>query len=261
MICPSCNKMNKVDATFCPYCGHWFRQSVDTNLESQQISSDVLSRVQFYRQKTEASLSLKIKKNFFNYLDFVIQSLKAPTSFSRKIGSEHSMNGYITIVFTSIFYALGVSLLTKRINQMSPFDYSNSFSFVKTFFPSFFYILIWNLGAIMIIYILLTKWLKISVKFADIVGRYGGVSVILLFYLIIGCVLSSFFVGRIYSFYLNFLTIIQFFVIFVTVSSYRLDDRKKEPLYITLMTTAILIFINSLFLENLSKYMFVNIFS
>jgi len=260
MICPSCKKNNQDDAFFCPYCGFRFIDG-ETNMSVNKIGDYApISRSRLKKKKNHVPSISKIKEFSLSYLEFFIQAVKSPTTFSRKIGSEHFLNGCITISLCALFYASGVTLFTRKINKMSHYFGEESFSFVLNFILSYLLMAVWGVGASTILYFLFKKGLKMSVSFKGLVGRYGAISVIFLCFLIIGSIIPAFTIGNLFTFYINLLNILQFFIIFSTILSYRLEGKRNiDPIYIATLISGILLFIYILFMEEISRYMYFSL--
>jgi len=260
MICPSCKKNNQDDAFYCPYCGFRFSDSGTMELVNQTDDGAPLTRSRLKKKKNHVPSISKIKEFSLSYLEFFIQAVKSPTTFSRKIGSEHFLNGCFTISLCALFYATGVTFFTRKISKMSHYFEEESFSFALIFIPSFLLMAVWGFGATTILYFLLKKGLKLSVSFNELVGRYGAISVIFLCFLIVGSIIPAFTIGNLFTFYINLLNILQFFIIFSTILSYRLEGKRNiDPIYIATLISGILLFIYILFMEEISRYMYFSL--
>ncbi|WP_062356078.1 zinc ribbon domain-containing protein [Bacillus kwashiorkori] len=240
MICPQCQKKNKDDATFCPYCGLKFADK-EVSALAEQASARQQQEFESNAQTTKSDVFSEkvtnVSKNFFTYF---LTNLKSPTKQAGKIGENQFVNGYVTIGLYVLIYSLAVAMGRRIFSDFGGFFdsfFDSTFDASKLFLQTLFREVVVIGVTVVVIFVVLQQLMKIKISFHEVISRFGAYMTIclalgLLYFLFAITSLYSVqsFVGRLAS-------ISESIIVLATVYSFRNNTREDafDPFFAALI--------------------------
>ncbi len=171
LICPNCNHENQ-SGKFCERCGN----NLANGASSQVAATSESTRIPASNQYLETTKA--ISKQYFSYF---VQVLKKPYSSSKSVGSEHFVNGIITMCLYALIIPLMFYFALKGIlADMSSFG-SSLFGEDVDVKPPFGDIVVKPFFAYLIFILLVTTFSFVAVKlgriqtnFKEVTARFGS---------------------------------------------------------------------------------------
>ena len=170
MICPNCSHENE-GGKFCVKCGTPLK--IDANNEVAPTSETTAPPAAVQPNKYIESTK-KVSKMYFSYF---MQVLKQPYASSQGMGTEHFINGLITMVIYSFLIPLTTYFGLKGVlNQFSPFGsdlFGSSIPFSDVVFkPTFAYLIFILLVTIFTFAAI--KLGRVNASFKKVTARFGS---------------------------------------------------------------------------------------
>jgi hypothetical protein len=170
MNCKHCGRTIAEDSNFCTYCG--------TQTQAHIVPPFTAS------QSTNENQYLKRGKEIGgSYLNFVLETLKAPVAMAEKSDERHFINGIITIILFSFFFPLVgyMSIQNMSFGKYVPFS-------EMVFYP-FLYFLVFFACLVAVMYFMIHK-INDKGTFQSVVARFGALLLIPLLLNIVSVLLA-----------------------------------------------------------------------
>lgn len=261
MKCMKCQYENE-GGKFCENCGARLEGTSETEVAvSVEPVHQSEQRIQTnqYLETTK-----KISKQYFSYF---MQVLKKPYASSKNVGSEHLVNGIITIVLYCLFIPLmtyfGVSGVLSKVN-----DFGSFLGTDLNIKPPFTDIVIKPVFAYVIFTLLVATYTfaavklgKVSASYKEVIARFGSFLIPFVLLLAIGFVMSIlkmklFILFLILGFIGSILVVPP-----LVIASYKKEKQEGLDVVYGTLLTYILIFITNIIMARILFEALLNSFS
>jgi len=262
MKCSNCKHENE-GGKFCENCGAklqgTFENEVAASVEPVYESSQ-RNQTNQYIETTK-----KVSKQYFSYF---MQVLKKPYANSKNVGSEHFINGIITIVLYCLFIPLmtyfGVSGVLSKVNNFG----SSLLGTDVNIKPPFTDIVIKPVFAYVIFTLLVVTYTFAAVKlgrikasYKELLARFGSILIPFVLLLAIGFVMSIlkmklFILFLILGFIGSILVVPP-----LVIASYKKENQEGLDVVYGTLLTYVLIFITNIIMAKILFEAIINSFS
>lgn len=265
MICPNCGNVNE-KGKFCTKCG---AKLIDSEVASTSQFADVNQNLGQNAPNTSSIHTSNdyvekgkiVSKQYFHHM---LEALKNPTNYNKKLSADHMVNGIITIVLLSIFLSLFIfisvdkafSFYNDSMNEIFGgfMESTNliSASFSDHFLQPFLILLIYFTAIVATIFGVL-KVNNGTVSFQEVIARFGAFLVVPMVLEALIVLLAFINVSFTFMSILSLFTMFSIFISFAfTIYSYKgTGNDRLDPLYGTLIVFAVSVLLNYLFWDSL----------
>jgi len=274
MTCPNCGSINET-GNFCTKCGAKIEES--TQNQSQEFIEEnvILESTTQPKIETTNEYVEKGKVVIKQYVNHFVKALKNPTSYGNEVNSSQMVNGIITMILISLFFALTVYFGVSNFYQAfsgSLFDeeflgeifssansgIQNEISFSEFFVKPFFYMILF-LAVINGSLFGVLNISKVQATFQDVLARSGTFLIIPALVLFATFIFSLLDAG--YDI-LNILTTFAYICFYLSIGytmySYKNSEGQKlDPLYGTLIVFAVVIILSAIIGDNFVSNLFL----
>ncbi|MCQ6277098.1 zinc ribbon domain-containing protein [Bacillus sp. V3B] len=196
MICPNCSHQNE-GGKFCEKCGTPL--TVEVNREAAvTFEATNTSQPQQPQQPVQPNRYIESTKRVSKmYFGYFMQVLKQPYASSQNVGTEHFINGIITMVLYAFFIPLtlyfGLKGALSSVNSFSADLFGSSTSMEVPFTdvvlkPTFTFIIF--IFLIVLFTFVSIKLGRVNVSLKEVIARFGSFLIPIVAILIIGVIMS-----------------------------------------------------------------------
>jgi|GEM_PF-1099881 len=274
MTCPNCGSINET-GKFCTKCGSKIEQPVQNHSQERMEENVTIESTTQPKIETTNEYVEKGKVVTKQYVNHFVKALKNPTYYGKDVNSSQMVNGLITMVLLSLFFALTVYFGVSNFYQAfsgSLFDeqflgdifsgadqgFRNEISFSEFFVKPFFYMILFLAVITGSIYGVLNIS-SVKATFQDVLARSGTFFIIPALVLFVTFIFSLLDAG--YDI-LNILSMFAYISLYLAIgytmySFKNSEGQKLDPLFGTLVVLAVVIILSAIIGDNFVSNLFL----